>query len=236
MLARRNAERSTVLRDLISDVAFSTRYWGHTVAVTNSTIRWGAAAPGDPGRARDLLLDAAEACFERNGIGATTMDDIAKQAHVSRATVYRYFSGRDAVVSGVILRATERYLEKIQPRITGQPDLGGAVLEFVEVTIRAAKRDDTIGLLFKSDDHLAGIGFADGTSVALFEMVTEFLRPVFAAHWAQVRPGVSVDEASEWILRTILSLLTVRGPRDRSRDGLHALLQRLLLPAIVLEF
>lgn len=161
------------------------------------------------------------------------MDEIAKQARVSRATVYRYFSGRDAVVSGVILRATERYLEKVQPRITGQPDLGHAVLEFVEVTVRAANRDETIGLLFKSDDHLAGIGFAEGTSVALFELVTEFLRPVFAAHWNDVRPGISVDDAAEWILRTILSLLTVRGPRRRSRDGLHSYLQEFMLPAIV---
>jgi AcrR family transcriptional regulator len=161
------------------------------------------------------------------------MDDIAKQARVSRATVYRYFPARDAVMSGVILRATERYLEKVQPRIAGQHDLGGAVLEFVEVTVRAATRDETIGLLFKSDDHLAGVGFADGTSDALFELVTEFLRPVFAAHWDHVRPGLSVDEASEWILRTVLSLLTVRGPRHRSRDGLHTYLQRFLLPAIV---
>ncbi len=196
-------------------------------------MRWGTASPGDPGTARDLLLDAAEACFESSGIGGTTMDDIAKRARVSRATVYRYFAGRDAVVSGVILRATERYLEKVQLRIAGQPDLGGAVLEFVAVTVRAATRDETIGLLFKSDDHLAGIGFAEGTSVALFELVTEFLRPIFAAHWEQVRPGVSVDEASEWVLRAILSLLTVRGPRNRSRDGLHTFLQRFLLPAIV---
>lgn len=205
------------------------------MAVTNSSIRWGAASPRDPDTARDLLLDAAEACFERHGIGGTTMDDIAKHAKVSRATVYRYFAGRDAVVSGVILRATDRYLEKVQPRIAGQPDLGEAVLEFVEVTVRAARRDETIGLLFKSDDHLAGIGFANGTSVALFELVTDFLRPVFAAHWEHVRPGVSVDEASEWVLRTILSLLTVHGPRDRSHDGLHSFLRRFLLPALVRE-
>lgn len=206
---------------------------GHNGHVTESTIRWGATSPGDAGTARDLLLDAAEACFERSGIDDTTMDDIAKQARVSRATVYRYFAGRNAVVSGVILRATERYLEKVQPRIAGQPGLGAAVLEFVEVTVRAARRDETIGLLFTSDDDLAGLGFAEGTSNALFELVTDFLRPVFATHWEQVRPGVSVDEAAEWILRTILSLLTVRGPRHRSRDGLHTFLERFMLPAIV---
>ncbi len=136
-------------------------------------------------------------------------------------------------MSGVILRAAERYLERVRGRIAGQADLGTAVLEFVEVTIRAAARDEMIGLLFGSDDHLAGVGLAEGTSVALFELVTEFLRPVFAVHWDDLRPGLSVDDAAEWILRTILSLLTVRGPRHRSREGLDTFLRRFLLPAIV---
>ena len=60
-------------------------------------------------------------------------------------------------------------------------------------------------------DELAGVGLAEGTSVALFELVAEFLRPVFAAHWHQLEAGVSVDDAAEWILRIILSLLAVRG-------------------------
>lgn len=201
--------------------------------MTNASLRWGSEAPLDANRARDLLLDAAESCFEQRGISGTTMEDIAKQARVSRATVYRYFSGRDAVVSGVLLRATERYLEQVRPRVASKPDLGAAVLEFVAVTVRAARRHETIGLLFRSDDHLAGVGFPDGTSVALFELVTEFLRPVFAAHWDDFRRGLSVDDAAEWILRAILSLLTVRGPRHRSREGLDTYLERFLLPALL---
>ncbi len=204
--------------------------------VTQPALRWGSAAPRDAGSARDLLLDAAEACFEHGGVAATTMEAIAKRANVSRATLYRYFAGRDAVVSGVILRATERYLDRVRPRIAKQPDLGSAVLEFVSVTVRAARRDETIGMLFRSDDHVAaGIGAAEATSVALFEMVTSFLRPVFAAHWSDLRPGVSVDDAAEWILRTVLSLLSVRGPRRRSADGLERYLQQFLLPAIVVQ-
>ena len=103
-------------------------------------------APNDPDTARDRLLDAAEACFERSGISKTTVEDIAKQASVSRATVYRYFAGRDAVVSGVILRATERYLERVRGRVEAQPDLGSAILEFVEVTITGYQDYDLLAL------------------------------------------------------------------------------------------
>jgi len=62
-------------------------------------------APNDPDTARDRLLDAAEACFERSGISKTTVEDIAKQASVSRATVYRYFAGRGWHVDDQVLEA-----------------------------------------------------------------------------------------------------------------------------------
>lgn len=195
--------------------------------------RWGASIPADRDSARDRLLDAAERCLEHQGLGGTTMDDIGRQAGVSRATVYRYFSSREAVISGVILRATERYLGRIAPRITAHTDLGSALVDFVGITLRAAHREPIIGLLFGSDLELAVVGLGEATSASLFELVTEFLRPVFVAHWSDIEPGVSVDDASEWVVRTILSLLTVRGPRERSKDGLAAYLARFLVPTIV---
>jgi len=196
-------------------------------------LRWGNEAPNDVSGARDRLLDAAESCFGQFGISKTTVEDIAKQAHVSRATVYRYFSGRDAVVSGVILRETGRYLERVRPRVESQPDLGSAILEFVEVTIRAATRDETVGMLFTSDDGLNSVGIIEGTSVALFEMISEFLRPIFASSPNDYRAELSIDDASEWILRTVLSFLTVSGPKRRSADGLDTYLRRFLLPSIL---
>ncbi len=201
--------------------------------VTNTSLRWGDQAPNNIDGARDRLLDAAESCFGRFGISKTTVEDVAKEASVSRATVYRYFGGRDAVVSGVILRETERYLERVRPRVESQPDLAGAVLEFVEVTLRAAVRDETVGLLFTSDDGLNSVGIIEGASVALFEMVCEFLRPIFENRSDEHLPGLSIEDASEWILRAILSLLTVRGPKRRSPEGLDTYLRRFLLPAIL---
>ncbi|BBY42175.1 TetR/AcrR family transcriptional regulator [Mycolicibacterium celeriflavum] len=185
--------------------------------------------------ARDRLLDAAETCLQSRGLSGTTMEDIARQAGVSRATVYRYFPSRESVVSGVIVRAAERYLHRISGRISAHTDLGSAILDFVAATVRAARREPIIGILFGSDDELAGVGLAKGTSVALFELVAEFLRPVFAAHWDQLEAGMSVDDAAEWILRTILSLLSVRGPRHRSPEGLDAFLRRFLLPALLAD-
>ena len=56
-------------------------------------------------------------------------------------------------------------------------------------------------------------------SVALFERVEEFLRPVLGRWPDQVRHGVDVADASQWILRALLSLLTVEGLERRAFSG-----------------
>lgn len=200
---------------------------------SSSTLRWGEDSPGDVREARDRVLDAAERCLADAGYQRVTMEAIATEAKISRATLYRYFSSRDEVLSGVVVRDSERYLERIRPRVEAEPDLGSAVLEFIRSTLKAARRDPSIALIFNSDDTLHTGGILAESSVELFEMVTDFFRPLFERWAGQVRSGVSVEDASEWILRNLLGLLTVRGPRRRSSGALDAYLSRYLLPVIV---
>jgi AcrR family transcriptional regulator len=56
---------------------------------------------------REQLLDAAIACFARNGFHQTTMDDIAREARVSPGLIYRYFTSKEDVVEATV-RARER--------------------------------------------------------------------------------------------------------------------------------
>lgn len=47
---------------------------------------------------RDALIDAAYALFRERGFAATTMDDIADRAGLSRRTAFRYFTSKDDLV------------------------------------------------------------------------------------------------------------------------------------------
>src|SRR6478752_5691283 len=107
--------------------------------VARGALRWRADAPDDPASARQRVLDAAEACFARDGISKTTVEDIARAAGISRATVYRSFSdGRDEIVLGVVVREADRYLTRLDGRIAGRADLADAIVEFVSTTVHAA--------------------------------------------------------------------------------------------------
>ena len=163
------------------------------------------------------------------------MSVIAAEANISRATLYRYFEGRDEVLFGVMARDTRLYLERVYPRVASQPDLGSAILEFVWLTLEATRRAPTIARMFESEDSRETRGILMESSVELFEMVTEFFRPLFDEFADEVRHGTSLEDASEWILRVLLSLLTVKGPRRRARTSLDRFLTHFLLPVVIIE-
>lgn len=54
---------------------------------------------------RRSILQAAVACFARDGFHNTTMSDIASMAGVSDGLAYRYFSGKDEIIEEVIRQA-----------------------------------------------------------------------------------------------------------------------------------
>lgn len=179
---------------------------------------WRSDAPSSVADARDRLIDAAETCFTRFGVAKTTLEDIAAEAGVSRATVYRYFDGgRDEIILGVVLREAKDFLESLGRRVQREETLGAAIVEGVLYTVAAVRKNEHLALLFAPE--VAGYTTSiAGASTALYELTQDFLRPIFeqAGGAGQLREGVIAEDAAEFVLRMILSLLSVAGPRTRS--------------------
>jgi TetR/AcrR family transcriptional regulator, mexJK operon transcriptional repressor len=57
----------------------------------------------------ESVLAAAKRMFLERGFGAVSMDAIAREAGVSKATVYSHFSGKEELFGAVIGRECERY-------------------------------------------------------------------------------------------------------------------------------
>src|SRR3954454_24926319 len=57
-------------------------------------------------RSGAAVLEAATTLFLRNGYGATSMDDIAETAGVSKRTVYNNFTDKEALFREVVMAAT----------------------------------------------------------------------------------------------------------------------------------
>ncbi|MEC3952747.1 TetR/AcrR family transcriptional regulator [Nocardia sp. CDC153] len=52
-------------------------------------------------RRRQQILDAAQSCFARKGLHATTMQDVFAESGLSAGAVYRYFKSKDEIIAAL---------------------------------------------------------------------------------------------------------------------------------------
>lgn len=57
---------------------------------------------------RENIASAAQALFMERGIGATSMDDIAKAAGYSKATLYVYFKNKEEIIDVLVLESMKK--------------------------------------------------------------------------------------------------------------------------------
>src|SRR5947209_10134020 len=79
----------------------------------------------------DLVLDATLTCIGRVGLTKTTLDDVAREAGCARATVYRYFPGKQQLIAALVAREVARFQLQLLTAADGAESLGDAVTEVV---------------------------------------------------------------------------------------------------------
>ncbi|HEY4544996.1 MAG TPA: TetR/AcrR family transcriptional regulator [Pedomonas sp.] len=65
-------------------------------------------------RTREAILNAARECFGQGGVAGTTMDQIANEADVARATLFNYFPSKGDIVAVLVEELDEVFYRKIE--------------------------------------------------------------------------------------------------------------------------
>ena len=78
---------------------------------------------------REQIIDAARACVQEHGLEAVSMEMIIARSGLSTGAVYRYFSGKDEIMSAAVAAGTAGLAHAIAP-ILADPD-PPALPEFV---------------------------------------------------------------------------------------------------------
>ena len=69
---------------------------------------------------REHIAAAASGLFMRKGIGATSMDDIAKAAGYSKATLYVYFKNKEEIIGLLTLESMKKLYDYIDSALKNQ--------------------------------------------------------------------------------------------------------------------
>jgi AcrR family transcriptional regulator len=158
----------------------------------------------------DRILQAAEACIRRWGIRRVSMNDVARTAGCSRGSVYRYFPDRHSLVQAVLAQVSDRNIAEAEPAVRAQPSMAAKVAE-AAVFVRGLVEDEmTLGLHeHPGEPQLATLRLAEDPRV--FGQWVDFWIPFLedARGAGEVRSDLDLRQASEWIMRILVSLVTV---------------------------
>lgn len=164
----------------------------------------------------ERILDAAGALFAERGVDGVAMGEIAVAAGCSRATLYRYFPDRPALQLAFVQREALRVGALVLADL-GDPT--GAADDLVTTAVLSALRHvraaPTLAAWFRETDAGRTADLAQGSEVieALGLTVTDD------------------PDAARWLVRVIVSLLTVPGG-DAAEE--RRLVERFVAPVIAL--
>jgi AcrR family transcriptional regulator len=101
-------------------------------------------APLRQARKVDLILAAAGRLFRERGYGNTSMDAVAAEADVSKATLYVYFSGKRELFAAVVAEEGDRNSRPLLAGEAGQEELRARLLRFGRTILELLLAQETV--------------------------------------------------------------------------------------------
>src|SRR5580704_3669178 len=134
----------------------------------------------DRSSTRVRIVDATLACLARQGLAKTTVDDIARQARFSRATLYRTFpGGKDAILEAVVETEVARLFSSLAVVMGEATDLEDVLVDgMVEAATRLGTHSAVAYLLLHEPGIiLPHLTFADMDRILM--VAGDFAAPFF---------------------------------------------------------
>ena len=94
----------------------------------------------------EAILEAAGHLFREQGYGAVSMDQIARDAGVSKATVYAHFESKDRLFAAMIHNACAVYAQGLMPAMTEMEDVREALTKICREIERFLLAPRTLGI------------------------------------------------------------------------------------------
>ena len=143
-----------------------------------------------------MILDAAYTCFTRHGVRRTTMDDIAREAGMSRPGVYQYVRNKEDAFRRLAARLLGDALAEARGAIDAEGDLCARLTAALEAKLGLAVR-----LWRDSPAHAAELlGVDTRLSAEQIEAYNTAMRDLIATAIATDRPDADAVEVAELLL------------------------------------
>ena len=161
---------------------------------------------------RQRVVEAAYACIARWGFSKTTVEDTARQAGVSRATVYRYFpGGRDELMAAVVSWQYVAFFTRLYEQVQDSDSLEEVLERGLLFARREVLEHEVLQKVLQSEPDvlLPQLTLEANRTVGA---IGGFLVPYLVRHG--LADGVDARQAADFLARMILSYISSPGHWD----------------------
>jgi AcrR family transcriptional regulator len=172
--------------------------------------------------AADRILDAAEELYTQRDQASIGMNEIARAAGCSRATLYRYFESRDALRTAYVHREARRLGRAIKERIDGIDDPRERLVASITAALRMVRDSPALSSWFAVTRPPIG-GEVAGHSEVITALAAAFVNSLGPEDRAVV------ERRARWVVRVVTSLLMYPG-QDEADE--RAMIEEFVVPIV----
>lgn len=180
------------------------------------------------------LVEAAIRCIEKYGLEKTFIDDIAREAGLSRPTAYRVFKSRKELLEQVAMRSISSFGSRMKAKLRRHKSFADALVQGIPASLEMAMKDK----IFMTTLHALGDEgmeryFLNPKAPNFAYTMDAWSETIAKARAAgEIRDGISdYDLITLFCSANCIFLLR----DDMSRDDRVTMLGKFLLPAVMPE-
>ncbi|MFW2389745.1 MAG: TetR/AcrR family transcriptional regulator [Polyangiales bacterium] len=181
----------------------------------------------------DRILSAAREVFVRDGIRSARMGNIAKAAGCARATLYRYFPNKEALLHEYMLRVEREFGEILERRLRELDAFGDRLVEAVATSVELIQEREDVAPFFSKDGLGLTAELTANAAAMRDRLIAQIERESSSSRIrGRLRGDVSAEEAAEWLTHAIFSF-SVLPTKGRSGSELRNYLKKMLMPVLL---
>ncbi len=182
--------------------------------------------PRPPAEDLDPYLDAASRCFARYGVRRTSVQDVAAELGVNRATVYRQVGTIDHQIRLLIARDLHRLLTQLPVSLAGRSG-PRAVVELMAAIIGHASDHPVLAKVLRDEPEVIG-PFLASDLPEVIARITSAIAPLLRVAMASGQIATrDPDLLAESLVRLGITLILAPPPGD-----LDTFLAEILVPTL----
>ena len=173
------------------------------------------------------VVEGALRAIARFGLAKLTVDDVAREAGISRATLYRYFPGRGAVLAAVVRSETERLQRGLDEALGETTTLAEALTAVSGFGARAFAGHEALQHLLATEPGAVLPHLCFSGADTLLTVCADRIRP----HLCRFMGPLEARRTGEWLARIVLSYGLAPPPDGAIEGAVLGVVREFVIPA-----